>query len=480
MISCDIFIKPAILLGLLVGLVLVLPVTAEAVTVKEVYAGGSSSYAVDAEGNVWVWGSFFKEKYMHPTKLSFIDHVRMIAPGTAGCAVVLKDDGTVWAWGNLPANCPGAYPGQNSTTPVQIPISDVRFISCTGSGTSVYMIKEDGSLWMCGSELCLSMDDLLHTDHFYYPVQLPVSNISKVVVTQSFVYAQKDDGSWWGWGENRDYQLNDGTDVCRDSPVRMQLANVKEVSTQSRCFGVNDEFVSASSVLALDRGGQVYGWGDNTYWVAGDSSFPTGSIVSSPNPVPGMSNVLEIGSGVDYSAALKRDGTVWAWGSNPYCYDGQTSLDSNTPVKLAGFTDIVSITTGNQHMLGVRKDGTVWAWGSNMGGELGNGEISERGGKSYAVQVTDLYVDFSGGTDVSQATSTPAPVHTYSAIPDVEDNSTETSTPAVVTTVSPTPVPLPSVTPESTPGFGFTNMVMLGCLFVTVGMLSGFVRRKDR
>nr|WP_231844826.1 hypothetical protein [Methanocella arvoryzae] len=288
----------------------------------------------------------------------------------------------------------------------------------------------------------------------------------------------KDDGSWWSWGENRDYQLNDGTNVSRDTPVRMRLANVKEVSAESMCFGVNDEFVSASSVLALDEVGQVYGWGDNTYWVAGDSSFPTSSIVSSPHPVPRMSNVIEIGSGVDYYAALKKDGTVWAWGSNPYCYDGQNSLDSNTPVKLAGFTDIVSIATGSQHLLGVKKDGTVWAWGCNKHGELGNGEISGIGGKPYAVQVTDLHVDLRAVTGTSLVTSTPAQAPTYTAIPNMEDNSTETSKPAAVAPVSPTPVPLPSVTPESTPGFGFNNIAGLCSLLIIVGLLKGFVRRK--
>ena len=82
------------------------------------------------------------------------------------------------------------------------------------------------------------------------------------------------------------------------------------------------------------------------------------------------------------------------------------------------------------------KDGTVWAWGYNMNGELGNGEISTLGGKSYAVQVADLYVESPSVRDAVNVT--PAP-----------------------TTVS---------------GFNFNTMGTLGCLLVIVGLLSGFAR----
>jgi alpha-tubulin suppressor-like RCC1 family protein len=348
--------------------------------------------------------------------------------------VVLRDDGTVWAWGSLQANEIGSFPGENSTSPVQINISNVKFIA-KGLNT-VYMVKTDGTLWMCGSELCLGLDDLLHGEHFIEPVRLPVDNVSRVVATMCSVYAQREDGSWWGWGENRDYQLDDGTSVSRESPVKMRLDNVTSISAQSSCFGVNDEYVSKSCVLALDGSGQLYGWGDNTYWVSGDSQLSARDVITDPYPVPRMDDVVQIGCGDSYYVALKRDGTVWAWGSNLGAGGG---LESNTPKQLAGFSDIVSISVGKKHLLAVKKDGTVWAWGYNMNGELGNGEVSTLGGKSYAVQVADLYVESPSGTDAANVTPVP-------------------------TTVS---------------GFSFHTLETLGCLLVIVGLLSGFSRRKS-
>jgi alpha-tubulin suppressor-like RCC1 family protein len=191
-------------------------------------------------------------------------------------------------------------------------------------------------------------------------------------------------------------------------------------------------------VLALDSTGQLYGWGDNSYWVSGDRQYSTHSIVKNPHPVPGMSKVIQIGCGISYYVALKQDGTVWAWGSNPGSGDGP-ALESSTPRQLAGFSDIVSISVGPMHLLAVKKDGTVWAWGYNMNGELGNGKITALGGESHAVQVADLYVESPSGTDAVNATPVP-------------------------TTVS---------------GFNFNTMGTLGCLLVIVGLLSGFSRGKS-
>ena len=489
MISMNILIRPISLLILVAGLTVILSNTASAVTVTEVFLGGTgSSYALDANGDVWVWGDFLGQKYVHPTKVPFIDQVIMISPSSSGDAVVLKEDGTVWSWGSWPATQESSYLGENSTIPVQIDITDVKYIASTPN--TLYMVKTDNSLWMCGRNLLLSFDDLMHAKNTLDPIQLPISNVQKVVPTLSFVYVEKNDGSWWSWGENRDYQLNDGTNISKGSPVQMQLDNVKSVSAQSMCFGINDDYRSLSGVLALDSNGQVYGWGDNTYWVSGDSVFPTyagvnsdgdsvGYIVSSPHPVPGMSNVREIGCGVDYYATLKKDGTIWAWGSNPECNDGQSSLDSNTPVQLKGFTDIAQIIVGDKHFLAIKKDGTIWAWGSNTHGELGNGEISANGGKPYAVQVADLYVDLSKGTDATYLSSTSTQIPTQISGPMIEIDQAETPSPDMAVTASPTLVPLPNVTPNPAPGFNFNTIAILCCLYVSAGLLTGFKRRKE-
>jgi alpha-tubulin suppressor-like RCC1 family protein len=93
---------------MLAALSVFLPFAASATTVKSVYTGYACSFALDAGGDVWVWGAFQGENHMHPVKVPFIDHVTMVVSGS-GDAVVLRDDGTVWAWGSRPTRS-GASP----------------------------------------------------------------------------------------------------------------------------------------------------------------------------------------------------------------------------------------------------------------------------------------------------------------------------------------------------------------------------------
>jgi alpha-tubulin suppressor-like RCC1 family protein len=76
-----------------------------------------------------------------------------------------------------------------------------------------------------------------------------------------------------------------------------------------------------------------------------------------------------------HTLALKKDGSLWAWGYNWY---GQLGLgpddtaDRHLPVKVG--TGFVAVAAGANHSLGIKVDGTLWAWGSNQSGQLGLGD----------------------------------------------------------------------------------------------------------
>jgi len=77
---------------------------------------------------------------------------------------------------------------------------------------------------------------------------------------------------------------------------------------------------------------------------------------------PGASSMaapLAIAAGMDYSLALKFDGTVIEWG---FGGDGATGVP-------ADLTNAVAIAAGTFHSLALRSDGTVVGWGSDYGGE---------------------------------------------------------------------------------------------------------------
>ena len=64
-----------------------------------------------------------------------------------------------------------------------------------------------------------------------------------------------------------------------------------------------------------------------------------------------VKDVVQIAAGDYYNLALKRNGTVEAWGA-----------DDQVSGQLAG---VISITAGSAHNLALQADGTVIAWGAN-------------------------------------------------------------------------------------------------------------------
>jgi alpha-tubulin suppressor-like RCC1 family protein len=127
--------------------------------------------------------------------------------------------------------------------------------------------------------------------------------------------------------------------------------------------------------LALRRDGTVWAWGDNTQGELGD-----GTTISRPAPVrvAGLSGIVAIAGGLKHNMAVKKDGTVWVWGYNVEgeVGAGATSPFVNVPVRVKGLTGVAAIAAGNNVCLAATKDGALWAWGGyneNEFGEVGIG-----------------------------------------------------------------------------------------------------------
>lgn len=125
--------------------------------------------------------------------------------------------------------------------------------------------------------------------------------------------------------------------------------------------------------LALNDDGTVWAWGDNTYGQLGDGTNKDCSY--SPIRVLGLTDIIAISTRSDHNLALKSDGTVWAWGTNTYgeLGDGNVLTTSNIPVQVTGLTDVISVSAGRNFSLALKSDGTVYSWGNNKNGQLGLG-----------------------------------------------------------------------------------------------------------
>jgi len=144
-------------------------------------------------------------------------------------------------------------------------------------------------------------------------------------------------------------------------------ANVTEIS------------VSLTHALALTRDGHVLAWGSNRFGALGREPMQDAPLDRAAE-VTGLADVIAVAAGNHVSTAIKRDGTVWVWGSNANGQFGDgiyTSSDAKgnslAPRQVPGIANAVAITTGltGRHTFALLKDGSLRGWGNTDWGQLG-------------------------------------------------------------------------------------------------------------
>jgi alpha-tubulin suppressor-like RCC1 family protein len=303
----------------------------------------------------------------------------------AGYAVLA--DGHVWAWGDdLEGQIGDTGPWSSRTIPVEVQgLSSV--ISVAGSGNSALALRRDGKVWAWGND---SEDEL--ADGRFTARQLPgvvpkLTAVEEIAGGAFTVYAIRDDGTLWAWGDNSFGQLGTGSSGLTPAAPQKVV----------RLTGVVSIRAGTSDAYALRDDGTVWVWGDDSLDQLGGAacgSAPVGHHgvclgSSVPNQVPGLSGVVAIAAGGDSGYALRRDGSVWAWGDDEFgeLGNGVRRFDVASPVRVKGLHDVVAITAGTCSAYALLGNGTVWAWGRGDLGQLGNGSTSDR---SVPVRVKGL------------------------------------------------------------------------------------------
>ncbi|MGA3026363.1 MAG: hypothetical protein ABSF98_16485 [Bryobacteraceae bacterium] len=359
-----------------------------------VAAGVAHSAALKSDGSVWSWGNNTYGQLGTGNTVPSLTPVASLPcasiPPASGRSyssgrlkasenhsMAIRNDGTVWAWGE---NTNGEL-GDGTTTDRSSPVQAGSLTGVTDIAAGWYhslAARSDGTVWAWGHNGNGQLGDGTTVDKLT-PNQVPgLTNMIAVAAGQDFSLAIKSDGTVWGWGDNDYGELGDGNGNENNRPRPVQTVIVSSVIA-----------VAAGNAhgLALESNGTVWAWGANYHGQLGDG---TTDLRYSPVQVANLSGVIAIAAAgnYSYSLALKSDGTVWAWGYNG---DGElgdgTTTDRSEIVRVSGLTDIVAIAAGDTHGLAVRSDGTVWAWGDNTYGELGDGTVTSQ---NQPVQVNGL------------------------------------------------------------------------------------------
>jgi len=167
------------------------------------------------------------------------------------------------------------------------------------------------------------------------------------------------DGEVWIWGFRGSAQQGNGVTV-----VAMNAPPAKVESLGDR---ITQLVGGAYHLLALDKNGDVYGWGQSIY---GETGCPQ-TYVNIPCKV--ISDAVQIAAGEYISVALDKSGQVWTWGHNLYGQLGNGGTrNSSIPVQVYLNGEKARLIGGAyEGGFAVTEEGHVWGWGDNEASGLG-------------------------------------------------------------------------------------------------------------
>jgi alpha-tubulin suppressor-like RCC1 family protein len=99
--------------------------------------------------------------------------------------------------------------------------------------------------------------------------------------------------------------------------------------------------------------------------------------VEHPTRVGTRTDWLLVSTGSDHTCAIDAQQDTWCWGSNASgaVGVGRAEAEILEPEVVESFGLWRDISAGSGHTCGVRRDGTLWCWGSDVCGKLGLGTI---------------------------------------------------------------------------------------------------------
>ena len=243
-------------------------------------------------------------------------------------------------------------------------------------------------LWTWG----LNTNGQLGNNNTTSPISTPVTtflggaNWKQVSAGQAHTAAIKTDGTLWSWGLNDEGQLGNNTTTQQITPVQEFLG------------GTNWKQVACGDnhTAAIKTDGTLWAWGKNYHGQIGDNTDTTQVIPATT--FGGGTNWKQVECGGNHTAAIKNDGTLWSWGYNNF---GQLGINTFTtpiltPVQVStGGTNWKQVACGFTHTAAIKTNGTLWCWGRNTYGQLGNNTTSQ--------QIIPVQ-EFLGGTNWKQVT----------------------------------------------------------------------------
>lgn len=177
----------------------------------------------------------------------------MISSGYYHTAMI-KNDGSLWMCGQNQSGQLGDGTRTIKSKPVKI-MTDVKKVYCGHKNTAI--IKKDNSLWVCGLNNYGQIGDGTTTNR-YTPVKV-ASDVASLSIGYSHSAIVKKDGSLWTWGYNEYGEIGNNTTTDCYAPQKIMT-------------GVSFVSLRGWHTVVMKKNGSLQTWGYNQYGQLGDGT----------------------------------------------------------------------------------------------------------------------------------------------------------------------------------------------------------------
>jgi Secretion system C-terminal sorting domain/Regulator of chromosome condensation (RCC1) repeat len=233
---------------------------------QSISAGSLFSLALKTDGTLWAWGdNYYKQlglgalvpNQLVPVQVGTDNDWYIISAG-ANHSLASKLSGPLYSWGNNSFGQLGlGFTGSGQNIPTFVS-SGVFWKSISAGGIHNLAIKDDNTLWAWGNNSSGELGDnttiLRNT-----PVQIGTdTNWFSVETGSNISAALKATGTLWTWGYNHKGQLGDNTLIDKHIPTQLGTATYWATISAG---GWQMVARVNSSIFNIN----TYSWGDNTY-----------------------------------------------------------------------------------------------------------------------------------------------------------------------------------------------------------------------